>query len=288
MVAEEDPDLLVLQLLAADQLGHVRGVRSPEYLDQLAETDRHVGEFLEFLEESGRLDGATVILMADHGQGRGIGGHGHMDWGERPVPFVVWGEGALPGAVSHEPRSVLELAATISRLLGTREPEAARGRPLVPAEDPGCVRTYRRYTPATPDGPPSVPVVRPRPPAAASPSSSRATRRPPWAACSRGFRASRAACPWTCSWSTTARGTRRPRSGKRTTCACVRIRSRAGSAPPFAPGSRPRATRATAPRSTSTATASTTRPSWSGCSTRSRAVAPTTCSARASSAAARA
>jgi predicted AlkP superfamily pyrophosphatase or phosphodiesterase len=37
-VEEEDPDLLVLQLLAADQLGHVRGVRSAEYLDQLSET----------------------------------------------------------------------------------------------------------------------------------------------------------------------------------------------------------------------------------------------------------
>ena len=135
VVEEEDPDLLVLQLLAADQLGHVRGVRSPEYLDQIAETDRHVGGFLDFLEESGRRDGATVILMADHGQGRGIGGHGHLDWGERPVPFVVWGEGALPGTISREPRSVLELAATIARLLGVRQPDATRGRALVPAED---------------------------------------------------------------------------------------------------------------------------------------------------------
>ena len=133
VVDEEDPDLLVLQLLAADQLGHVRGVRSPEYLDQLAETDRHVGDFLAFLEERGKLEGATVILMADHGQGRGIGGHGHLDWGERPVPFVVWGEGAVPGAISDEPRSVLELAPTVSRLLGVPAPEAARGRPLVPA-----------------------------------------------------------------------------------------------------------------------------------------------------------
>src|SRR5918992_796166 len=74
LIEEEDPDLLVLQLLAADQLGHVRGVRSPEYLDQLAETDRHVGHFLAFLEERGKLEHATVILMADHGQGRGIGG----------------------------------------------------------------------------------------------------------------------------------------------------------------------------------------------------------------------
>jgi hypothetical protein len=142
VVEEEDPELLVLQLLAADQLGHVRGVRSPEYLEQIAETDRHVGGFLEFLEESGRLDGAAVILMADHGQGRGIGGHGHLDWGERPVPFVVWGEGAVPGTISREPRSVLELSATIARLLGTPEPEAARGRPLVPLEDPRVERAH--------------------------------------------------------------------------------------------------------------------------------------------------
>src|SRR5215210_398838 len=136
VVEREDPELLVLQLLAADQLGHVRGVRNAEYLDQLAETDRRIGEFLAFLEEHRRLDDATVILMADHGQGRGIGGHGHLDWGERPVPFVVWGAGAVPGAVSSEPRSILELAATVSRLLGIPEPEAARGRPLVPADDP--------------------------------------------------------------------------------------------------------------------------------------------------------
>jgi Glycosyl transferase family 2/Type I phosphodiesterase / nucleotide pyrophosphatase len=136
VVDEEDPDLLVLQLLAADQLGHVRGVRSPEYLDQLAETDRHVGDFLAFLRDRGKIGDATVILMADHGQGRGIGGHGHLDWGERPVPFVVWGSGAMPGAVAREPRSVCELAATVAELLGVDAPAAARGRPLLPALDP--------------------------------------------------------------------------------------------------------------------------------------------------------
>jgi hypothetical protein len=138
VVDEEDPDLLVLQLLAADQLGHVRGVRNPEYLDQLAETDRHVGDFLAFLEERGKLEGATVILMADHGQGRGIGGHGHLDWGERPVPFLVWGAGARPGALSREPRSVCELAATVSALLGVEAPAAARGRPMAPVLD-SCI-----------------------------------------------------------------------------------------------------------------------------------------------------
>src|ERR671914_126929 len=137
VVDDEDPDLLVLQLLAADELGHVRGVRNTEYLEQLADTDRRVGDFLAFLDERGKLDDATVVLMADHGQGRGIGGHGHLDWGESPVPLVVWGEGAVPGASSREPRSVLELAATIAELLGVERPAAARGRPLVPAGDPG-------------------------------------------------------------------------------------------------------------------------------------------------------
>jgi hypothetical protein len=143
VVDSEDPDLLVLQLLAADQLGHVRGVRSREYLDQVAETDRRVAELLAWLGERGKLERATVILMADHGQGRGIGGHGHLDWGETPVPFVVWGEGAVPGAVSREPRSVLELATTIATLLGTETPAAARGRPLVPRLDPSVVPAPR-------------------------------------------------------------------------------------------------------------------------------------------------
>jgi hypothetical protein len=135
MVDEEDPDLLVLQLLAADQLGHVRGVRSREYLEQIEETDRRVGEFIAFLEDRGRLRDATVMLMADHGQGRGIGGHGHLDWGERPVPLVVWGAGAVPGTVSRGPRSVAEVAVTAARLLGAEPPAGARGRPLLPVLD---------------------------------------------------------------------------------------------------------------------------------------------------------
>jgi hypothetical protein len=136
VVQRDDPDLLVLQLLAADQRGHVRGTRNREYLDQLAETDVRIAEFLDVLETGGRLRDATVIVMADHGQGRGIGGHGHLDWGESPVPFAVWGAGAVPGAVCDRPASICELAPTIARLLGVPAPAAALGRALVPAQDP--------------------------------------------------------------------------------------------------------------------------------------------------------
>ncbi len=290
VVDEEDPDLLVLQLLAADQLGHVRGVRSPEYLDQLAETDRRVGEFLDFLEARGKLEDATVILMADHGQGRGIGGHGHLDWGERPVPFVIWGAGAVPGAVSSEPRSVLELAATISRLLGLPAPVAARGRPLVPADDSGeggelsqelscfgarigplgrtaaAERVLHRCL--------AIVVARDEEAAVggvlAVISASEAC----------GHRRS------TSSSSTTARATPLRRSRAATACGCIRIRTRVGWERRSVRASRSPARRATPPRSTSTATASTTPRTSLVSSSPSRAAVRTTSSARASSAAA--
>ncbi len=142
VVEADDPDLLVLQLLAADQLGHVRGTRNPEYLDQIGRTDTRIAGFLDWLAARGSLADATVVVMADHGQGRGIGGHGHLDWGESPVPFVVHGAGAVPGTVVDRPASVLELAHTVSALLGVPAPAAARGRPLVPALEPG-VRAAR-------------------------------------------------------------------------------------------------------------------------------------------------
>ena len=239
VVEEEDPDLLVLQLLAADQLGHVRGVRNREYLEQMADSDRHVGDFLAFLAERGKLDGATVVLMADHGQGRGIGGHGHLDWGERPVPFVVWGGGASPGGVSREPHSVCELAATVSALLGVRAPAAARGRPLVPTLD-SCVEQG-----ATAGRALAVVVAR--------------NEEPRSAACSPGCPAPPAGCRWTCCWWTTAPPTAPPTSAASSARGWCPTSTRAASAPGCAPVSSSRATRATPPPCTWTATASTTR-----------------------------
>ena len=102
------------------------------------DTDRHVGDFLAFLDERGKLDDATVILMADHGQGRGIGGHGHLDWGETPgaVRRLGRGRGARRGRAASRARCC-ELAATIAELLGVeraRRPRAGARwcRPATP------------------------------------------------------------------------------------------------------------------------------------------------------------
>ena len=127
---EHDPDLLVLQLLAVDQNGHTRGAYYPEYVERIEITDRLIEEFMAHCEEGGYLEDAAVILMADHGQGRGIGAHGHLSEGERFVPFAMWGSGVAQGRVVEEPRSILDLAPTICYLLGVEPPEGSTGRVL--------------------------------------------------------------------------------------------------------------------------------------------------------------
>jgi hypothetical protein len=134
-----DPDLLVLQLLAVDQNGHTRGTYYPEYVERIEITDRLIEEFMHHCEERGYLSDATVILMADHGQGRGIGAHGHLSQGERFVPFALWGSGIAKGRVVSEPHSILDLAPTISYLLGVEPPSGSTGRVLVEAIDRICL-----------------------------------------------------------------------------------------------------------------------------------------------------
>ncbi|MBX6341191.1 MAG: alkaline phosphatase family protein, partial [Thermomicrobiaceae bacterium] len=140
-LVEDDPDLLVVQLLSADQAGHTRGSLSEEYRRQVEITDRLIGDFLDWLGARGYLEGATVVLMADHGQSRGIGGHGHIDVGESPVPFVMWGAGVPAGERVDEPRAVIDLGPTISYFLGLPPTGSATGRTLL---TPGQAPSERR------------------------------------------------------------------------------------------------------------------------------------------------
>ena len=130
VVQRDDPDLLVLQLLSVDQTGHARGSYNSEYLAKIEESDRHIEHFLGWCDSVGYLDGATVLITADHGQGIGIGGHGHMSPSERYVPCIMWGEGVdLAGPVDG-PRSVMDIAATIAYFLGVEPPAQSVGQVL--------------------------------------------------------------------------------------------------------------------------------------------------------------
>jgi hypothetical protein len=137
---EEAPDLLVLQTLSVDQTGHARGSYNDEYLAKIEETDRALEAFFDWCQSRGYLDGATVLITSDHGQGIGIGGHGHMTRSEIHVPCILWGEGVEPGVVRDEPRMLMDVAATVSYLLGVPPPTESVGQVLVgPEPEPGPV-----------------------------------------------------------------------------------------------------------------------------------------------------
>ena len=136
----EEPDLLVLQLLSVDQTGHARGSYNAEYLAKIEESDRTIREFLGWCQAEGYLEEATVLVTADHGQGIGIGGHGHMSLSERYVPCILWGKGVEGREPIEEPRSVMDVAPTIAYFLGAQPPAQSVGQVLGVAEDPSRSR----------------------------------------------------------------------------------------------------------------------------------------------------
>ena len=148
VIERDDPDLLVLQLLSVDQTGHARGSYNSEYLAKIEESDRIIEEFLEWCDSVGYLDEATVLITADHGQGIGIGGHGHMSPSERYVPCIMWGEGVELSGPIEEPRSVMDVAATIAYYLGVEPPAQSVGQVLGVAEGDEASRPVAVIIPA--------------------------------------------------------------------------------------------------------------------------------------------
>lgn len=130
---EQNPDLFIVQLISTDQTGHSRGVLYDEYLQKIYEADQHVKDFIGHLEKTGKAENTTFILCADHGQADGIGGHGHLDEGERIVPFFMYGPSIKEGVRIEEKQSLVSVASTIAYLLGAPYPSHSRGPVLLDA-----------------------------------------------------------------------------------------------------------------------------------------------------------
>lgn len=141
IVEEENPDLLIVQLIGTDQTGHSRGVFYDEYLEKIAEADTLVADFYHWLKERGELEDAAFIVCADHGQSDGIGGHGHLDVGERFVPFIMHGPMIQQGIKVDSWQSLVSVAPTIAYLMGAPYPKEARGPVLTDAIAPSTLTT---------------------------------------------------------------------------------------------------------------------------------------------------
>ena len=131
VVEEQDPDLLVVQTLSVDQTGHFRGSYHDEYVQHIESTDREIESLVGWLAERwGGLDGVTIGVLSDHGQGIGIGGHGHWTPTERLVPCIWWGHG-VPGVPLRADVSVLDVTPTLAHRMGVRTPERSVGQCLL-------------------------------------------------------------------------------------------------------------------------------------------------------------
>jgi hypothetical protein len=131
VVEAEDPDLLVVQTLSVDQTGHFRGSYYDEYLEHIEATDRELAALVDWLAERwGGLDGVTIGVVSDHGQGRGIGGHGHWTEPERWVPCIWWGFG-VPASPMRDEVSILDVAATLAHRAGVVAPARSVGACLL-------------------------------------------------------------------------------------------------------------------------------------------------------------
>jgi arylsulfatase A-like enzyme len=106
----------------------------PLYDGEVAYTDRAIGRVLASIKSS-RLAGHTaVVVTADHGEAFGEHGttrHGFTLYEEEiHIPLIVHVPGVQPKTV-HSPRSAIDLAPTISELLGQAPSDRWRGVSLL-------------------------------------------------------------------------------------------------------------------------------------------------------------
>lgn len=118
--------LAMVELHAVDETGHGWGGTSPEYAQAAAQADAIIRDF------ASRLDLAldTLVVTADHGH-TPAGGHGGSEETVMHVPLVMAGAGVRTGA--RGTCRQVDLAPTLSALLGLAVPSSNQGRPLLDA-----------------------------------------------------------------------------------------------------------------------------------------------------------
>ena len=103
------------------------------YLADVAHLDHKLGAVIKALEESGRLDNAFILLLADHGElllDHGFGGKGerHYDACIR-VPLIIAGPGLQNGRTRDEFVQLEDIFPTVLEMAGLPLPEPKVGGP---------------------------------------------------------------------------------------------------------------------------------------------------------------
>jgi hypothetical protein len=123
--------VLFVHLILPDFFGHSAGWMSPAYLQGIGRDDAAVGTLIDGLRKAGLLEGAIIILTADHG-GHDFT-HGTAQEADMTIPWIIYGFGVSEGVSIEVPVSITDTAATGAWALGLAIPSDWDGRPVVEA-----------------------------------------------------------------------------------------------------------------------------------------------------------
>ncbi len=124
LVEDAALDFILIYLSQIDYAGtELGGSESEAYEKATQQVDLHLNIILDMLD----LERTTLIITADHGH-IDRGGYGGQDAAVLRLPFIMFGKDIIPGAYS--PVEQIDVAPTISTLLGLSLPAINQGRPL--------------------------------------------------------------------------------------------------------------------------------------------------------------
>jgi predicted AlkP superfamily pyrophosphatase or phosphodiesterase len=121
----ERPGLALIYLGLTDEIGHIHGWMSPQYIEAIEGADRAAGQVLETLDAIGMRERTAIILQSDHG-GEGFT-HTTGAPADTIIPWLIAGPGVRR---SQSPVHITDTAATIAHLLGLEAPREWTGRPV--------------------------------------------------------------------------------------------------------------------------------------------------------------
>ena len=131
IIKREKPLLTFIHLSAPDDKLHNDGFMSPAYNEELKHVDQRIGRIVKAIQDAGIEEETIIIVTSDHG---GAGkGHGGKSLGEVSIPWIIAGAGVKK---DHEIKDVIityDTAATIAWILGLKEPQPWRGKPVLSA-----------------------------------------------------------------------------------------------------------------------------------------------------------
>lgn len=116
-------------------IAHARAL----YDEEVLYADHRFGLFADALAQAGLLDGATILVTADHGEhlfehGEWAGGHGvrHLYEEALRVPLIVRGPAVRARGPIERPAQLLDVMPTMLDLLGVAAPAPPAGESLAP------------------------------------------------------------------------------------------------------------------------------------------------------------